>query len=63
MRYFYFVSYAHTTGFGSLEVSADTPIFSMKTIAEIVTEIKRCNPSFGGVVVLNFILLRTEDAS
>ena len=65
MRYFYFVSYSHTfrgvSGWGNSEISNDNPIRDYAAIGRVEAAIARKNGQPANTVVLiNYILLRTE---
>lgn len=60
MRYIYFIGYAHSKGFGMMEVNRDAPITLMDEIKEICLIIEK-RDDLHSVVVLSFQLLRTEN--
>ncbi len=67
--YIYYISYFYTRkkdtngfGVGDVEATRSKPIKTMYDIAKIREAIKEANPSIDGITVLNFTLLREEDA-
>jgi hypothetical protein len=58
----YFVSYAHSRGFGSIEIKSSVPATSYDTVKEFTQTIARTsNLPVYEIVVLNFILLSGPD--
>ncbi len=66
-KYIYFVSIAYKrsdgiAGHGRGEQILDEPITTLDQIKQIEQNAKDFDPGIDGVVVINFQLLRTEDA-
>jgi hypothetical protein len=63
-RYFYFVSYSHSSalgyGHGNVEINTNQPIATVETIRAIEKWLKE-EASIPQPVVLNYVLLRTEE--
>ena len=57
MKYEYFVSYAHDSGFGSAYVTLEQKIDKRDILLEIVNKITQDANFSNQVVILNFILL------
>lgn len=61
MKYVYFVSYAHGSGFGNGEIALFKEINSyedIETMNQLIVDKEGFNPF---TIVLNYQLLRTED--
>jgi len=61
--YTYFVSYAHTSGFGNVEIFRAEPIRSHADLTEIGEILARKNGEHQPVIVLNFALLSGPDGA
>jgi len=59
MKYVYFVSYAHSNGFGSCQITQKKEISSINEVDAIALLIEEDKPGIN-VCVLFFTLLRTE---
>jgi hypothetical protein len=59
MNYIYFVSYTHGIGSGNAEVYLNQEITSIKHTMDVAKYLSE-HHSYQGVVVMNYILLRTE---
>lgn len=57
MKYEYFVSYAHNSGFGSAYVTLEQKIDKRDILLEIVNKITQDANFSNQIVILNFILL------
>lgn len=55
MKYEYFVSYAHNSGFGSAYVALEQKIDKGEILFEIAKEITKDNNFDSQVVILNFL--------
>ena len=55
MKYEYFISYAHDSGFGSANVTLDQKIDKGEILLEIAKEITKDNNFNSQVVILNFL--------
>ena len=59
MRYEYFVSYAHSAGFGNCGVTRDKKLESIEEIKILCADIEKShNGKMKNLVILNFKLLR-----
>ena len=59
--YRYYVSYAHTEGFGAVEYGDPKPITSFEQVNEMAEKIRRKQGYSTRVIILNYILLRKDD--
>ena len=55
MKYEYFVSYAHDSGFGSAFITLEQKIDKRELLLEIAKEITKDNNFNSQVVILNFL--------
>lgn len=65
MRYVYFVNYQYTRGYGNAEVPFSAPITTIEHVREVARAVAQSlgwATSSEGVVVTNFILIRTEES-
>ncbi|MFW5606104.1 MAG: hypothetical protein ACOCMY_00080 [Campylobacter hyointestinalis] len=60
MRYEYFVSYAHDSGFGNSHAILEQKIDGYELLSEITEKITKNGNFNSPVIILNFILLKEE---
>lgn len=60
MKYEYFVSYAHDSGFGNSSITLEQKIDGYELLLEIAKKITKDGDFNSQVIVLNFILLKEK---
>lgn len=60
MQYVYFVAYAHTSGFGNIEITSPYLIESYESLKETQELIEGIGKK-KGIIILNFQLLKIVD--
>lgn len=61
MKYEYFISYAHDSGFGNSSVLLEQKIDSFELLLKIAKEITKNGDFSSQVIILNYILLKDKN--